>query len=339
MSTMGNGDGRMKPITGIWSRVFAGFCAGAVFFAGTVSAQDDYPSKPITLLVGYAPGGSSDIQARVLADLVGKELRQRVLVENKAGMSAAIMLNFLARQKPDGYTVATTPAAALFGNPYMLKVDYAHTDFTYVSAFGRLLHAVSVRNDAPWKTFNELIAHAKDNPGKVKYATYAPNSTTFWLMRLLAAERGLDWTHVPYNSDAPAVQALLGGHVDAIAVASGQVPFVVSGQLRMLAVFNRVRTPQFPNVPTVEELGYKITNLTQMTSLTGIVAPKGFSGPAFRKLEAALAKAYRDPSFEAQMKNISSPIDLLDSKAYETEVAESAKIAEKIYPEMMKDAK
>ena len=329
----------MKPKTGMAAALAAGLCAGLALFAGSAVAQEEYPSRPITLLVGYAAGGSSDIQARVLADLVGKDLKQRVLVENKPGMSAAVMLNFLARQKPDGYTIATTPAAALFGNPYMLKVDYAYTDFTYISAFGRLMHAVSVRNDAPWKTFNEFIAYAKDNPGKVKYATYAPNSTTHWLMRLLAAERGLDWTHVPYNSDAPAAQALLGGHVDAIAVASGQVPFVVSGQLRMLAVFNRVRMPQFPNVPTVEELGYKITNLTQMTSLTGIVAPKGFSGPAFRKLEAALARAYRDPSFEAQMKNISSPIDLLDSKAYESEVAESAKVAEKIYPAMMKDPK
>jgi len=249
------------------------------------------------------------------------------------------MLNTLVRQKPDGYTIATTPAAALFGNPFMLKVEYSHIDVTYISAFGRLLHAVSVRNDAPWKTFNEFVAYAKQNPGKAKYATYAPNSTTHWLMRLLAIDRGIDWTHIPYNSDAPAAQALLGGHVDAIAVASGQVPFVTSGQLRMLAVFNRNRVSQFPNVPTVEELGYNIPNLTQMTSLTGIVAPKGFSGAPFRKLEAALAKAYRDPAFETQMKNISAPIDILDSKAYEAEVAESYKVAEKIYPMLVKEAK
>ena len=327
----------MKPKHRFFTGVIAIACL--VFTAPPAFAQTDYPSKPITLLVGYAPGGSSDIQARLLADLAGKALNQRILVENKPGMSAAVMLNYLVRQKPDGYTIASTPAGALFANPFMLKVEYSHTDVTYVSAFGRLLQAVSVRNDAQWKTFDEFVAYAKQNPGKARYASYAPNSTTHWLMRLVAADRGIDWTHVPYNSDGAAAQALLGGHVDAIAAASGQVPLVNSGQLRMLAVFNSKRLPQFPNVPTLDELGYKIPNLTQMTSLTGIVAPKGFSGPAFQKLASALDKAYRDPAFEKMMRDISAPLDIVGSKAYEAEVAESYKIAEKLLPQLVKDSK
>jgi len=278
-------------------RIVAGLCAGAALYAGAASAQDDYPSRPITLLVGYAAGGSSDIQARVLADLVGKDLKQRVLVENKPGMSAAVMLNFLARQKPDGYTIATTPAAALFGNPYMLKVDYAYTDFTYISAFGRLMHAVSVRNDAPWKTFNEFIAYAKDNPGKVKYATYAPNSTTHWLMRLLAAERGLDWTHVPYNSDAPAAQALLGGHVDAV---PGSTPNLVSmvsaGRVRALAVSAPERLGGlFENVPTWREQGVDAS----FNSVYGIMVPKGVPPEAVRFWENAFQQLSNHPDWLA----------------------------------------
>jgi tripartite-type tricarboxylate transporter receptor subunit TctC len=320
-------------------KILVCLCWLAALLSGGALAQSDFPSKPITLLVGYGTGGSSDIQARVLADLVSRELKGKVIVVNKPGMSAAIMLNYLVTQAPDGYTIATTPAGALFGNPYMLKVDYSYRDVTYLSAFGRLLQGISVRANARWKTFDDLVAYAKSNPGTVKYSSYAPNSTTHWLMKLIAADRGIDWIHVPYNSDAPAVQALLGGHVDAVAAASGQVPFVASGQIRMLAVFNSKRLTQLPDVPTLEELGYKIPNLTQMTSLTGIVAPKGLTGVPFERLTSALSKAYQDPAFQKVMRDISSPMDILDSKAYEAEVNESAKVAEKILPSLVTEKK
>jgi tripartite-type tricarboxylate transporter receptor subunit TctC len=324
-------------LTPVFAKALAAV-VGVSLVAAPALGQDDYPSKPITLLVGYATGGSADMQARLIADLAGKELKQRILVENKPGMSAAVMLNSLVRAKPDGYTIASTPAGALFANPFMLKVEYSHTDLTYIAAFGRLLQAVSVKADSQWKTFDDFVNYAKQNPGKARYASYAPNSTTHWLMRLVATDRGLDWTHVPYNSDGAAAQALLGGHVDAIAVASGQVPLVNSGQLRMLAVFNGKRLPQFPNVPTLDELGYKIPNLTQMTSLTGIVGPKGMPAPVVQKLTAALEKAYRDPAFEKLMRDISAPIDIVVGKAYEAEVAESYKVAEKILPPLVKES-
>ena len=310
--------------------------ASVALSAGAL-AQGDFPAKPITLLVGYGTGGVSDIQARVIAELASRELPQKIVVVNKPGMSAAIMLNYLVRQPADGYTIAIAPAGALIGNPYMLKVDYSYRDVTYLSAFGRLLQGVSVLPDARWKTFDDLVAYAKSNPGAIKYSTYAPNSTTHWLMKLIAADRSIEWTHVPYNSDMPAVQALLGGHVDAAAVASGQVPFVTSGQIRMLAVFNNKRLPLLPDVPTLQELGYKIPNLTQMTSLTGILAPKGLTGVPFERLTAALSKAYQDPAFQKVMSDISAPVDILDGKAYEAEVTESAKVAEKIFPGLVKE--
>ena len=155
-------------------------------------AKEEFPSRPITLLCGFAPGGSADIQARLLAELTSKELGQRVMVEHKSGMMAGIMHNYLVRQKPDGYTIATTPTSSLIANHFTMKVEYSHKDLTYVIAFCRLMHGVSVRSDAPWKTFKEFMDYAQKNPGKIKFATYSPNSTTFFMMNLLAKDQQED---------------------------------------------------------------------------------------------------------------------------------------------------
>jgi len=300
-------------------------------------AKDEFPSRPITLLCGFAPGGSADIQARLLAELISKDLGERVVVEHKPGMMAGLMHNYLVRQKPDGYTIATTPTSSLIANHFMMKVEYSHKDLTYIIAFCRLMHGVSVRSDAPWKTFQEFIEYAKKNPGKIKFATYSPNSTTFFMMNLLAKDRQIDWIHVPYKSDGQAATALLGGHVEAIAVASGQVPYIKSGQIRLLAIFNRKRFSEFPDVPTVPELGYDIPNLSDRTTLTGIVAPKGLSGEPLAKLTSAFKKAFQEEAFKKMMRELSCPIEILESKEYEKEVNESYQVAQKVYPDLLKE--
>jgi len=300
-------------------------------------AKEEFPTAPITLLIGFPPGGPVDPVARILAEIVGKDLGQRVLVANKEGMSGGIMIDYLRRQKPDGYTIGIMFAVAVVSNPYITKVDYSYKDLTYLLGIGRQLHGVSVRKDAPWKTFNELVEYAKKNPGKVRYATYSPVSTTSFVMRLIAKERQLDWIHVPYKGDGPAITSILGGHVDALATSSGQAPYVTSGQLRLLTVFNKNRSKEFPDVPTIYELGYKAPYLSDRTTLHGVVAPRGLTGEPFEKLVAAFKKAARDPAFINVMHQMSQPIEIMEPDEFEKEVAETYKEFEQIYPPLVKE--
>lgn len=312
---------------------------GVMAFIPSAGAKETFPSRPIELLVGYGPGGAGDIQARALADLVGKQLGQRVIVVNKDGMGGGIMISYLSRQKPDGYTIGTVFTATLASNPFLDKVDYSYKDLTYIMGYCRILHGISVRPDSPWKTFDELVEYARNNPGKVRYATFSSMSTTSFMMRLVAAEKKINWVHVPYKSDAPAAAAVMGGHVEAVATGSGQIPFVQSGKLRLLAVFNRDRFSQFPNIPTLQELGYRVPPLSDMTTYSGIVAPKGLAGEPFEKLAAAFTKAAHDPSFQGLMKQLSATIDILDAKGYEKQVSDSYEKIEKIYPALLKEIK
>jgi tripartite-type tricarboxylate transporter receptor subunit TctC len=300
-------------------------------------AKEEFPTGPITLLIGFPPGGPVDPVARILAELIGKDLGQRVLVASKEGMSGGIMIDYLCRQKPDGYIIGIMFAVAVVSNPYITKVDYSYKDLTYLLGIGRQLHGVSVRKDAPWKTFNELVEYAKKNPGKVRYATYSPVSTTSFVMRLIAKERQLDWIHVPYKGDGPAITAILGGHIDALATSSGQAPYVASGQLRLLTVFNKNRSKEFPDVPTIYELGYKVPYLSDRTTLHGVVAPKGLTGEPFERLVAAFKKATRDPAFINVMQQLSQPIEIMEPHEFEKEIAETYEEFGKIYPPLVKE--
>ncbi len=317
--------------------VFAIFFCYLGVFHSLSFAKEEFPTRPITLMDGFAPGGLGEMQCRLLAEFVGKYLGQRVLVESRGGMSGGIMVTHLTRQKPDGYSIARMPAGSVIGNPFTSKVEYSYKDLTYLLAFGRQQHAVSVRTDAPWKTFDELVEYAKKNPGKIRYGTYSAISTTSFIMRMIGKDRQIDWIHVPYKSDGQAATSTLGGHVEVCAVASGQLPYVTSGQLRLLAVFNKKRSTEFPDIPSIYELGYQVPLLSDRSTLTGIVAPKGLTGEPFEKLVSAFQRATREPAFQKMMQQLACPIEVLDSKEYEREILESYKEFEKILPPLVKD--
>lgn len=266
-------------------------------FAVSLMAAD-FPAKPVTLIVPWTPGGSTDVCLRVLAELTGKYLGQPMVVENKAGAGGTLGAETLAvSAQPDGYTIAQIPVS-VFRLPYMQKMNYDPLkDFSYIINVSGYTFGIVVKKDAPWKTFNEFIAYAKANPGKVTYATPGTGTSLHLTMEMLALKQGIQWTHVPFKGNAETTEAVLAGQVTVAADASGWGPKVESGDLRLLVTWGNNRSARWHNVPTLKELGYGIVS----NSPFGIAGPKGMDPKAVKALHDAFRKAMKDPDFQKVM--------------------------------------
>jgi tripartite-type tricarboxylate transporter receptor subunit TctC len=255
----------------------------------------EFPTKPVTMIVPWAAGGSSDVTLRVLAETTGKYLGQPVVVENKPGGGGTVgPATMVATAKPDGYTVSQIPVS-VFRYPYMMKVTWDPLkDFTYVIHLTGYTFGVVVKKEAPWKTFNEFIAYAKANPGKVTYATPGAGTSLHITMEMLAIKQGIKWIQVPMKGGAETTPAVLGGHVTATADSTGWAPQVDSGDLRLLVTWGNERTKRWPTVPTLKELGYGIVS----NSPFGIAGPKGMDPKVSKVLHDAFKKGMEDPAFQ-----------------------------------------
>ncbi len=268
-------------------------------------AEDKYPSRPINLVVGYAPGGASDIVVRGLANSAGKILGQPVVVVNKPGGSSALSLTSLKNEKPDGYTIALLATGGVISQHFR-KVAYdSARDFTPIMQHAVFHEGLVVRSDAPWKTIGEFIDYAKANPGKIRYGSSGPGSPSHLVMEQLSAVTKAKMSHVPFEGNAPAVTALLGGHIDAVADNTGWKPHVMSGRLRLLAAFQTKRIPFAPNVPTLREAGY---NKVIHAHIHATVGPKGMSPEVVDILHRAFKKSLEDPEFIKVMDQVDAMV-------------------------------
>ena len=205
----------------------------------------------------------------------------------------------VATAKPDGYTVSQIPIS-VFRYPYMMKVNWDPLkDFTYVIHLTGYTFGVVVKKEAPWKTFNEFIAYAKANPGKVTYATPGAGTSLHITMEMLAIKQGIKWIQVPMKGGAETTPAVLGGHVTATADSTGWAPQVDSGDLRLLVTWGNERTKRWPTVPTLKELGYGIVS----NSPFGIAGPKGIDPKVAKVLHDAFKKGMEDPAFQKILEN------------------------------------
>lgn len=254
----------------------------------------EFPSKPVTLIVPWPPGGSTDVSFRVLAETTSKYLGQPVIVENKAGGSGTVGgATMAATAKPDGYTVSQLPIT-IFRLPYMMKVTWDPLkDFTYIIHLTGYTFGVVVKADAPWKTWNEFIAYAKANPNKVTYATPGAGTSLHITMETIAMRQGIKWIQVPMKGGGETTPAVLGGHVTATADSTGWAPQVDAGQLRLLVTWGNQRTKKWPDVPTLKELGYGIVS----NSPFGIAGPKGMDPKVVKVLHDAFKKGMEDPAY------------------------------------------
>lgn len=291
----------------------------AAWGALPAAMAQDYPNKPITLIVPFTAGGPTDAQARALGLAVSKQLKQPVNIVNQTGAAGTLGPVAMARQAaPDGYTLAVTPGTVI-RQPLLQKVNYDPLqDFTWIANLTAYTHGISVRADAPWKTLQELLAYAKAHPGKVSYGTAGAGGTAHIAMSRLAKAAGVELTSVPFKGGADVFTALLGGHID-IAAEAGYGAMVDSGKVRLLAIFNDVRWKGRPSVPTVKESGYDIV----MAGSYGLAGPKGMDPKVVQVIEGAFRQAMDDPEFNRSLDLYDQPKIFMDSKAYTSWVAKT----------------
>ena len=284
------------------------------------AAAAEFPAKPVTLIVPWPPGGSTDVTMRVLAEVTGKYLGQPVIVENRPGAGGTVgPATMAATAKPDGYTVSQIPTT-VYRYPYMMKASWDPLkDFSYIIHITGYTYGVVVKKDAPWKTWNELIAYAKANPGKVKYATPGAGTALHIIMEKIAMKQGIKWVQVPMKGGAESTAAVLGGHVQATADSTGWAPQVNSGDLRLLCTWGKERSARWPKVPTLKELGYGIV----ANSPFGIAGPKGMDPKVVKILHDAFKKGMDDPAYGKILEKMDMERDYLNTADYIQFVKES----------------
>ena len=262
-----------------------------IVISGQAFAQA-YPTRPITLIVPWPAGGSTDRHLRGLAELASKHLGQNIIVENKPGGGGTSGPGTMAlTAKPDGYTIAQFPLGML-RLPQMQKVQWNPlTDFSFIIGVTGYTFGVTVRTDSPYKSFNDYIEAARKAPGKIDYGSTGIGTSPHLNMEELAENAKVELNHVPFKGNADLTQALLGGHVMAQSDATGWDKYVDGGQMRLLVTFGEKRTQRWPNVPTAKELGYGVVS----TSPYGIVGPKGMDPAIVKTLHDAFKKAMDDP--------------------------------------------
>ena len=273
-------------------RTLLAFCIAAAggLASPLARAADAYPSRPITLIVPWPAGGSTDTHLRKLGELASRHLGQPIVIENKPGASGMLGPSAMARNAaPDGYTLSQLTVAA-FRQPYMQKVDWdPMRDFSYIIGVSGYTFGIVVKSDSPFKTFDDLIAYAKANPGKMSYSSTGTGTSPHLLVEDLAAKAGVQLLHVPYKGNADSTQALMGGHVMAQSDATGWGKFVDQGAFRLLVTFGEQRTRW--GAPTAKELGYDVVSYSPY----GIVGPKGMDPKVVKTLHDAFKKAMDDP--------------------------------------------
>ncbi len=281
--------------------VLAAFAAAALsgVAAGDPALADTYPSKPVTFIIPWPAGGSSDLTMRALAESASKHLGQPIIIENRAGASGtagpAVMA---ASAKPDGYTVAQMPIT-VFRLPQMVKTTFDPSkDFTYIINVTGYTFGVVVKADAKWKTFGELVADAKANPGKVSYGTPGAGTSLHVTMEQIAAMSGVKFTHVPFKGGAETNAAVLGGHVGAVADSTGWGGLVDAKELRLLVIWGKERSKRWPDVPTLKEAGFDLVS----NSPFGIAGPKGMDPKVVQTLHDAFKKGMEEPAYAEAMK-------------------------------------
>jgi tripartite-type tricarboxylate transporter receptor subunit TctC len=276
--------------------------AAALFAAGTAFAQQ-WPQKPVKVVVPFPPGGVTDSIARITADWLAPRLGQPVIAENRPGASGAIAADFVARSEPDGYTLfsAATPQLAIV--PHVQKISYDPVkDFAPISIVGTNPFALGCNEKLPPRSLAEFVAYARERPGQLSYASPGSGSVGHLTMALFLARAGLKMEAVLYKGGGPAIADVVAGHVPCYFGNLNEIiPHAGSGRLKVFAVSSERRAPQLPQVPTVAEQGYPgFRTLTW----NGYVAPAGTPREIVERVAREIAAGCRDAGFVGRLSKI-----------------------------------
>jgi tripartite-type tricarboxylate transporter receptor subunit TctC len=283
---------------------------------GAVNAQD-YPSRPVTMIVPFPPGGVADIVGRPLASVMQKSLRQPVVVVNRPGAGGAVGMAAVAKSAPDGYTVLMgLSSISIF--PVSDRINgkepqYEVKDFAPIALVTADPTVLVVREDSPYRTVKDFVAAAKQKPGKINYSSSGVYGTLHVAMEIFANAAGIQLFHVPYQGGGPAVAALLGGQVEA----SAQGPAAVIGQvkggkLRALASWGTERLKLLPDIPTFKELGYD----AEFYIWSGVFAPAATPAAVVGRLREAVREAAGSEEFRSAMEKVQTPVSYLDAPEF-----------------------
>jgi tripartite-type tricarboxylate transporter receptor subunit TctC len=285
------------------------------------SAPAKFPTKPITMIVSYAPGGGTDLTARALAAAAEKYLGQPVGVINKTGAGGAIGMTEGANAKPDGYT-ATFVTVELTTLHHLGLATINYKQFKPVAQINLDPAAITVRKDAPWNTLQEFLDYAKANPKKVRVGD--SGNGAIWNLAANAIEKatGVEFTHVGFDGAAPAVTSLVGGHIEAVAVSPAEALIQIkAGNAKMLGVMAKERSKAVPDVKTFTELGIK--GITEVGAWRGVIVPKNTPDDVVKILEEAFIKASQEESFKSFMTKAGLGMVTRDSKDFGKMMEES----------------
>ncbi|XDF34184.1 tripartite tricarboxylate transporter substrate binding protein [Paracidovorax avenae] len=309
----------------------AATAAGSMAPLSSAHAQSTYPHKPITLVVPFAPGGSVDNSGRLMADRLSRELGVPVVVDNKGGAGGTMGSVYVARARPDGYTLIVTSQSTHVVNPAVnasLPYD-AVKDFAPITLIDRLANVLLVNADLPVRSFADLVKYAQAHPGSLNYASAGTGSVSHLSMELLKSQAKMPMTHIPYRGAGVAVTDLIAGQVQVTwNNLSSNLANIRAGKLRALAVASPQRVPQLPDVPTFSELKLPDLNLT---SWTGLAAPARTPDSIIQKLYQTMRKVLQDPATRRvwEDKGMMVPEDV-KPQAYQAEIAERIQFYQRI---------
>ena len=286
--------------------------AGAVSIAMPVMAQSNFPSRPIKFICPWPAGGSTDAVMRAIAESASRILNNPVITENKGGAGGMLGPNELVSAKPDGYTLSQLPMGIL-RIPHMQKTLFDPlADFTYVACLTGYTFGIVVRSDSPIKSIKDLVDYAKANPGKFTYGSTGNGTTPHLAVEEFAMKAGIKLQHVPFKGNAEGMQAILGGHIMSHSDATGWGSHVEAGTCRLLATYGSKRTKRWPNIPTLNELGYD----TVSDSPFGVGAPKGMDPAITRKLHDTFKATLEDPKVLASFEKYDQSVIYMNTEDY-----------------------
>ena len=279
---------------------------------GVLPGAAEYPTKAVTLVIPYPPGGSTDLSSRALANSLKKHLGQPIIPENKPGGGGTVGPSLVITKPADGYTIGI-----ITGSPsiayHMGKLNFHPIeDVTHIVRWGGFLFGLVVRADAPWKTLQELVEYSKKNPGKITYGSPGVGTPTHLAVEELASVAGFQWTHMPFKGGSETMTALLGGHIDVLSDSSGWAPLVDAGKFRLLANWGLQRSPRYPNVPTAKEI-YGVAS----PGFLALMGPKGIPKAIVQQIQEAAKKATEDPEFTEALKKLDMAILYQNTEEYE----------------------
>lgn len=292
--------------------------------SATLAQEAAYPSKPVTILVGFSAGGTTDVLARIVAKGLGDELGQSFVVENKPGAGSNIATDQLLRQKADGYTlmmmaVTTTINQTLYKNA-RFNIE---KDIEPIVLVAKVPNILVASKNTPYNNVKEFVDYAKANPGKVNYGSSGAGTSIHLAGELFKQQAGIDMVHIPFGGSGPSMTALVGGQTDVVFEnMPAAVPQIKAGKIKAFAVTTDKRSEAFPDVPTLQESGYPNFNVS---SWFGLVAPKGTPKPVVDKINATVEKILEKPEVIEQLKGLGATAEKNTPEEFSTFVSSETK--------------